>query len=144
MIEDINLRWKHLSWTTPYTIPSMHEYLTLTKYCKQYETKEYNNDLSRTELTSWENYSKFESVLQFTMGTWLIKSRFSFWQGCHVGTIITMPLSGLLTKYGFDGGWASVFYCFGECWKGYISELYNNPKLDPVGRNVSFHKAAGE
>ncbi|XP_048584880.1 uncharacterized transporter slc-17.2 [Nematostella vectensis] len=33
--------------------------------------------------------------------------------GCHVGTIITMPLSGLLTKYGFDGGWASVFYCFG-------------------------------
>ena len=34
--------------------------------------------------------------------------------GCHVGTIITMPLSGLLTKYGFDGGWASVFYCFGK------------------------------
>ena len=31
-----------------------------------------------------------------------------------MGTIITMPLSGLLTKYGFDGGWASVFYCFGE------------------------------
>ena len=25
---------------------------TLTKYCKQYERKEYNNDLSRTELTS--------------------------------------------------------------------------------------------
>ncbi|XP_031560826.1 uncharacterized transporter slc-17.2-like isoform X2 [Actinia tenebrosa] len=33
--------------------------------------------------------------------------------GCHVGTIITMPLTGLLTRYGFDGGWASVFYCFG-------------------------------
>lgn len=32
--------------------------------------------------------------------------------GCPVGTIITMPLSGLLTKYGPDG-WASVFYCFG-------------------------------
>lgn len=25
-----------------------------------------------------------------------------------------MPLTGLLTKYGFDGGWPSVFYCFGK------------------------------
>ena len=33
--------------------------------------------------------------------------------GMNVGTIVTMPLTGLLTKYGFDGGWASVFYCFG-------------------------------
>jgi len=33
--------------------------------------------------------------------------------GCPVGTIITMPLSGLLTKYGPDG-WASAFYCFGK------------------------------
>lgn len=24
-----------------------------------------------------------------------------------------MPLSGLLCQYGFDGGWSSVFYCFG-------------------------------
>ena len=32
----------------------------------------------------------------------------------NVGTIVTMPLTGLLTKYGFDGGWASVFYCFGK------------------------------
>ncbi|EDO48783.1 predicted protein [Nematostella vectensis] len=24
-----------------------------------------------------------------------------------------MPITGLLTKYGFDGGWGSVFYCFG-------------------------------
>ncbi|XP_012553658.1 vesicular glutamate transporter 2 isoform X2 [Hydra vulgaris] len=34
--------------------------------------------------------------------------------GCPVGTILTMPLTGLLTKYGFDGGWASVFYVFGS------------------------------
>ncbi|EDO28826.1 predicted protein, partial [Nematostella vectensis] len=33
--------------------------------------------------------------------------------GCPVGTILSMPLSGLMSKYGFDGGWASVFYCFG-------------------------------
>ncbi|KAF0990564.1 hypothetical protein HZS_1531 [Henneguya salminicola] len=33
--------------------------------------------------------------------------------GCPVGTIITMPIAGLLSKYGFDGGWASVFYVSG-------------------------------
>ncbi|KII72436.1 Vesicular glutamate transporter 2 [Thelohanellus kitauei] len=33
--------------------------------------------------------------------------------GCPVGTIITMPIAGLLSKYGFDGGWASVFYVTG-------------------------------
>lgn len=33
--------------------------------------------------------------------------------GCPVGTILSMPLSGIMSKYGFDGGWASVFYCFG-------------------------------
>ena len=31
-----------------------------------------------------------------------------------MGTILSMPLSGVMSKYGFDGGWASVFYCFGE------------------------------
>ena len=45
---------------------------------------------------------------------WLKISFYCCLLGCHVGTIITMPLSGLLTMYGFDGGWASVFYCFGE------------------------------
>ena len=34
--------------------------------------------------------------------------------GCPVGTILSMPLSGVMSKYGFDGGWASVFYCFGK------------------------------
>jgi len=33
--------------------------------------------------------------------------------GCPVGTILSMPLSGIMSRYGFDGGWASVFYCFG-------------------------------
>ena len=31
-----------------------------------------------------------------------------------MGTILSMPLSGVMSKYGFDGGWASVFYCFGK------------------------------
>ncbi|KXJ22953.1 Vesicular glutamate transporter 3 [Exaiptasia diaphana] len=34
--------------------------------------------------------------------------------GTSVGYLITMPISGILTKYGFDGGWGSVFYCFGK------------------------------
>ncbi|EDX07390.1 GD25524 [Drosophila simulans] len=31
----------------------------------------------------------------------------------YFGTIISMPLSGLLAEYGFDGGWPSIFYVFG-------------------------------
>ena len=40
--------------------------------------------------------------------------------GASIGYLLTMPVSGLLTKYGFDGGWASVFYCFGKCLYNFI------------------------
>ncbi|XP_065071418.1 uncharacterized transporter slc-17.2-like [Rhopilema esculentum] len=33
--------------------------------------------------------------------------------GCPVGNILAIPITGMLAKYGFDGGWPSVFYCFG-------------------------------
>ncbi|KAH8339364.1 hypothetical protein KR074_006208 [Drosophila pseudoananassae] len=33
--------------------------------------------------------------------------------GAQFGTIISMPLSGLLAEHGFDGGWPSIFYVFG-------------------------------
>ena len=47
--------------------------------------------------------------------------------GMNVGTVVTMPLTGLLTKYGFDGGWASVFYCFGKfCNTCFYDELGNS------------------
>ncbi|XP_044170620.1 vesicular glutamate transporter 3-like isoform X1 [Acropora millepora] len=33
--------------------------------------------------------------------------------GCSVGSIFTMPVSGLLTRFNFDGGWPAAFYPFG-------------------------------
>lgn len=33
--------------------------------------------------------------------------------GAQFGTVITLPLSGILCEYGFDGGWPTVFYVFG-------------------------------
>jgi len=31
-----------------------------------------------------------------------------------MGSVVALPLSGLLCKYGFDEGWASIFYVIGE------------------------------
>ncbi|XP_050096909.1 putative inorganic phosphate cotransporter isoform X1 [Anopheles aquasalis] len=35
------------------------------------------------------------------------------YSGAQFGTVISMPLSGLLADHGFDGGWPSIFYVFG-------------------------------
>ena len=34
--------------------------------------------------------------------------------GSNIGNLLGFLLSGLLCQYGFDGGWPSVFYVFGE------------------------------
>ena len=47
-----------------------------------------------------------------------------------MGTILSMPLSGLMSKYGFDGGWASVFYCFGEWSVRHTVDFHGSPSGD--------------
>ena len=32
-----------------------------------------------------------------------------------MGSVLALPLCGFLCKYGFDEGWASIFYVIGEC-----------------------------
>jgi hypothetical protein len=34
--------------------------------------------------------------------------------GAAVGNIVALPVTGLLCRYGFDGGWPTVFYFFGK------------------------------
>ena len=35
--------------------------------------------------------------------------------GSMMGNVLALPLCGLLCKYGFDEGWASIFYVIGDC-----------------------------
>ena len=53
-----------------------------------------------------------------------------FCLGAFVGTMVTFPVSGVLSVYGFDGGWPSLFYVTGEFvngrqsqWKGLIPQV---------------------
>ena len=32
-----------------------------------------------------------------------------------IGTVITMPVSAILCTRGFDEGWSSIFYTYGNC-----------------------------
>ncbi|XP_063239664.1 putative inorganic phosphate cotransporter [Bacillus rossius redtenbacheri] len=55
--------------------------------------------------------------------------------GAQFGTIVSMPLSGLLSEYGFSGGWPSIFYVFGTVgvvWVvAYMFTVYESPEDHP-------------
>jgi len=71
--------------------------------------------------------------------------------GAQFGTIISMPLSGLLSEYGFAGGWPSIFYVFGACstiWCiAYFFLVYedpsSHPRIDPDERKYIVHTLWG-
>lgn len=56
--------------------------------------------------------------------------------GAQFGTIISMPLSGLLAEYGFDGGWPSIFYVFGAVgtiWSvAFLIWVFEDPSVHPT------------
>ncbi|KRF97475.1 uncharacterized protein Dwil_GK10727, isoform B [Drosophila willistoni] len=56
--------------------------------------------------------------------------------GAQFGTIISMPLSGLLAEYGFDGGWPSIFYVFGvvgTVWSiAFLFFVHEDPSSHPT------------
>ncbi|KAH8421058.1 hypothetical protein KR222_006591 [Zaprionus bogoriensis] len=55
--------------------------------------------------------------------------------GAQFGTIISMPLSGLLAEYGFSGGWPSIFYVFGvvgTVWSiAFLILVFEDPTVHP-------------
>jgi len=55
--------------------------------------------------------------------------------GAQLGTVIGMPLSGVLCDHGFAGGWPSVFYVFGTfgcvwCFAWFVL-CHNSPSTHP-------------
>ncbi|XP_048507778.1 putative inorganic phosphate cotransporter isoform X2 [Athalia rosae] len=55
--------------------------------------------------------------------------------GAQFGTVVSMPLSGLLSEYGFDGGWPSIFYVFGivgAIWSiAFLLSVHEDPEQHP-------------
>ncbi|XP_075220881.1 putative inorganic phosphate cotransporter protein picot isoform X2 [Lycorma delicatula] len=55
--------------------------------------------------------------------------------GAQFGTVISMPLSGILSEYGFAGGWPSIFYVFGiigAVWSiAFLFIVHEDPESHP-------------
>ncbi|XP_060604620.1 sialin-like isoform X2 [Ruditapes philippinarum] len=67
--------------------------------------------------------------------------------GAQVGNVITFPLAGLLCKYGFAGGWPSIFYVLGilsfvwfVLWMFFVSDTPSQHKrITKAERNYIKH-----
>lgn len=72
--------------------------------------------------------------------------------GCMIGNVVTLPLSGVLCQYGFDGGWGSVFYLIGissvVClvfWAIFTSDTpQSNRYISTAERNYIVHSLKDE
>lgn len=71
--------------------------------------------------------------------------------GAQFGTVVSMPLSGLLSEYGFAGGWPSIFYVFGLVgtiwciaffWMVY-EDPDSHPTITPQERKYILHSLWG-
>ncbi|ELU10872.1 hypothetical protein CAPTEDRAFT_113983 [Capitella teleta] len=60
---------------------------------------------------------------------------FTYAGSAQIGNVLTMPISGLLCDYGFDGGWGSIFYIFGTLgvvwFILWMFIAYNEPSVHP-------------
>jgi len=65
-----------------------------------------------------------------------IKNLFFYFTGAQFGTVISMPLSGVLSEYGFAGGWPSIFYVFGAIgtlWSvAFLWLVHEDPESHPT------------
>ncbi|XP_039292778.1 putative inorganic phosphate cotransporter isoform X3 [Nilaparvata lugens] len=56
--------------------------------------------------------------------------------GAQFGTVISMPLSGILSEHGFAGGWPSIFYVFGvigAIWSvAFLIWVHEDPESHPT------------
>ena len=73
------------------------------------------------------------------MPQWIPKSEFGLAFGLiqasgNLGAVITMPICGFLSVYGFAGGWPSVFYIFGS-----IAVLFLAPWLYFISNSPEEH-----
>jgi len=61
---------------------------------------------------------------------------FFLFSGAQFGTVISMPLSGVLSEYGFAGGWPSIFYVFGAIgtlWSvAFLWLVHEDPESHPT------------
>ena len=78
------------------------------------------------------NYVTLFSFLSYLKISYLSFNFLLSLTGCPVGNILAIPITGMLAKYGFDGGWPSVFYCFGK-----LSQLHVSVSFTEVTKRCS-------